>query len=207
MIYKEELKIVNMFRNKPFAEITLHEIMTKLGKKSYNWTYKAVQKLNSKGILKVRKIGKTLVCRYDFEDPAALTYLLYSERLTGYEKVPKDLISKILKSLSRCTPYFILIVGGSYAENRARKTSDLDLAVIVESKDIKKRIRPYLKDALQLAELKVDEHIFTKKEFREMLIRQEENFGKELARKHVILYGADIYYSIIMEAHQSGFQG
>jgi len=196
-----------MFRNRPFAEITLHEIMTELGKKSYNWTYKAVHKLNSKGILKVRKIGKTLVCKYNLEDSAALTYLIYSERLTGYDRIPKDLIFKILKSLTKCTPYFILIVGCSYAESKARKNSDLDQVIIVENKDIRKRINPYLKDALQLAEIKVDEHIFTKDEFKEMLIRTEENFGKELARKHIILYGADIYYSIIIEAHQSGFQG
>ena len=103
-------------------------------------------------------------------------------------------------------PYFILMAGGSYAEGSARKNSDLDLAVIVENEAIKKRLRAYLRDVLQLAEIKVDEHIFTKDEFKEMLVRPEENFGKELARKHLIIHNPTIFYSLIKEGMKHGFK-
>lgn len=88
-----------------------------------------------------------------------------------------------------------------------KKSSDIDIAIIMENEEVKKAIKPYLKDAVELSEVSVDEHFFTKAEFKEMLINQEENLGKELARKHVIAFGADSYYSLIQEAHKNGFQG
>ncbi len=207
MIYEEELKIIDLFRTNVFAEITLNEVMKRLGKRSYNWTYKAIERLSSLKVLNTKKTGRTLICNYNIENPTAISYLAYVENIKSQERVPEELSSKVIKSLTRLTPFFVFSIGGSYAEGRARKDSDVDLVVIVEDEKIKKKIAAYLKDAIQLITNSIDEHIFTKEEFKKMLINQEENFGKELARKHVIVYGADSYYSMILEAHQNGFQG
>lgn len=207
MIYEEEMKIIGIYRNNPFREFTLQEIMKKLGKKSYYWAHNAVKKLQKEGIITIRKAGRTMLCSFNFNSLKALANIAYAEQTAAYSSIPKLLAEKITASLSRCTPFFIFMAGGSYAAGTAKKSSDIDMAVIVENEEIKKLIRPYLKDAIELSDIKIDEHIFTRNEFREMLIRQEENLGKELARKHAIAYGADSYYSIIKEAHKNGFQG
>ena len=207
MIYEEEMKIIGLYRNSPFKEFTLQEIMQKLNKKSYYWAHNAVKKLQKEGIIEIRKAGKTLLCSFNFSNWKAIAHLAYSESLASHNAIPKLLAEKIIDLLSKCTPFFILIVGGSYAAGSAKKSSDIDIAVIIEDESIKKAIKPYFANATELSEIKVDEHIFTKAEFREMLINQEENLGKELARKHVIAFGADSYYSLIIGAHKNGFQG
>lgn len=174
MLHKEEIKIVELFRLRPFAEITLQEIMQKLGKKSYNWTYLAVQKLAKKGILHTRKIGKTIVCKFNFDSYEAVTYLIHSERL-AVRKTPE-----IINSIKKITPFFVLI---------AQKDK---YSVIVENEEIKK---------------KLNFNVFTKDEFKSLLIAPEENTAKKLARDHTIPYGAEIYYSILTEAHLHGFRG
>ncbi|MDI6737916.1 MAG: nucleotidyltransferase domain-containing protein [Nanoarchaeota archaeon] len=207
MIYEEEMKIIGLYRSNLFAELTLQEIMKKLSKKSYYWTHKAVKKLQKASIINVRKAGKTLLCSFNFRSHRAIAHLAYAENLAGSNAIPELLAAKLVDSLAKCTPFFILMIGGSYAAGTARKGSDIDIAIIVENEDAKKAIKPYLKAAIEISEIEVDEYIFTRQEFKEMLIRQEENLGKEMARKHVTIYGADSYYSIIMWAHRNGFQG
>jgi len=45
------------------------------------------------------------------------------------------------------------------------------------------------------------------KEFYEMLINKEENYGKEIARNNLIITGGKEYYAILQEAIEHGFRG
>ena len=203
-IHPEELKILDLFRKNIFAELTLKQIMKKLGKKSYNWTYKAVTKL-SKSMLISSKIGNTTAIKLNLDSPLAITYLAFLDRKEAYEKeIP--LVDGIIETISKKTPYFILLIAGSYAAGSAKKESDLDLVVIVGDEDSKKEVSPYIKEATRLSGITVDEHIFTKNEFYLMLTSDKENFGKEVFRKRLLFYGAEAYYQIIKEAIKNGLQ-
>jgi len=201
-ICKEELKIVNLFRKNLFSEFTLKQIMENLNKKSYNWTHKAVRKL-SKDILISKKKGNTIVVKLNLDSASAVTYLVYLDREEAYAgNVP--LIDKIIESCSKATPYFTLLVAGSYAAGNAREDSDIDLVIITEDK--KRDIKPYIKEVTRLSGLDVDLHVFTKEEFYRMLVADDENFGKEVFRKHLLYYGSEAYYNIIKEAIKNGLQ-
>ncbi|MEM3127287.1 MAG: hypothetical protein QW331_04450 [Candidatus Woesearchaeota archaeon] len=50
-------------------------------------------------------------------------------------------------------------------------------------------------------------YVFTEEEFLEMLINKEENYGKEIFRKHLILTGTQNFYKIVKEAKLHGFSG
>jgi hypothetical protein len=39
-----------------------------------------------------------------------------------------------------------------------------------------------------------------------MLLAEEENLGKQVFRKHIVFYNADIYYQLIKEAYKNGFR-
>lgn len=203
-IHQEEMKILDIFRKNIFAEFTLKQIMEKLGKKSYNWTYMAVSKL-SKKVLVSEKKGNTTVIKLNLNNPYAITYLSFLDRQEAYKR-DIFLTSELIENISKKTPYFILIITGSYATNHAKKDSDLDLVVIVEDESNKKEISPYIKDVTRLSGINVDMHIFTKNEFYLMLTNDKENFGKEVFRKHLLFYGAEAYYQIIKEAIKNGLQ-
>lgn len=200
-INREELKIIDLFRKNILSEFTLKQIMKKLNKKSYNWTYNAVVNL-SKKILISEKKGNTTIIQLNLESPITITYLAYLDREEAYKKkVP--LINEIIESCSKFSPYFILIVTGSYVTDNVRKGSDIDLVIITKDK---KGIKPYVNEITRLSGINVDLHILTKKEFYQMLIADEENFGKEIFRKHLLFYGTESYYQIIKEAIKNGLQ-
>lgn len=203
-IHKEEMKILDLFRKNLFAEFTLKQIMERLGKKSYNWTYKAANKL-SKSVLIVTQVGNTTMIKLNLNCPLTITYLAFLDRREAYEKnIP--LVNELIENISKKTPYFVLIITGSYATGSVKKGSDIDLVVIVEDETNKKEISPYIKEATRLSGINVDEHIFTKNEFYLMLINDKENFGKEVFRKHLLFYGAEMYYQIVKEAIKDGLQ-
>ena len=203
-IHTEELRILDLFRKNLFAEFTLKQIMQKLNKKSYNWTYKAISRL-SKNILISEKKGNTTIVKINLDNPQTITYLSYLDRREAYEKnIP--LIDELITAISQKTPYFSLIVTGSFATGAARKDSDLDLIIIVEDERKKKEIKPYVKEATKFSGINIDEHIFSKKEFYLMLTSDKDNFGKEVFRKHLLFYGIEAYYQIIIEAIKNGLQ-
>lgn len=203
-IHPEEMKIVDLFRKNIFAEFTLKQLMEKLGKKSYNWAYNSVSKL-SKNILISEKKGNTTLVRLNLNDPLALTFLSFLDRQEAFQKdIP--LANELIESISQKTPYFILMVAGSYAVGSAKKGSDLDVVVIVKDETTKKGITPYIKEVTRLSGISVDEHLFTQEEFYLMLTSDKENFGKEVFRKHLLFYGAEAYYQILKEAIKNGLQ-
>jgi len=181
MLYQEETKIVQLFRLEPFEELTLQQIMRSLGKKSYNWTYLAIQKLSKKGILHTRKIGKTIVVKINLDSQEAITELIYSERTTAQQKTPSPTLQKI----KQATPFFILI------EHKENKWA------ITDNQYSKKKITEQKIPSLK---------ILTKEEFIEQLTLPEKTAAKQLVKEHLILHGAEAYYEILQEAYKHGLK-
>ena len=201
-IHAEELKVIDLFRKNILCTFTLKKIMKKLNKKSYNWTYKATEKL-SKGILISERVGRTTVIKLNIMSNKTLMHLLYLDKKEAYAKnVP--LVDEIIASCSKLTPFFTLLVTGSYATGTPRKTSDIDIVIITEDNNTKTGIKPYIREATKLSGIAVDDQVFTKEEFYRMLVSDNENFGKEVFRKHLLFYGNEAYYQIVREAIQNG---
>lgn len=200
-ITKEDSKIIDLFRKNILSSYTIEDIMKQLKKRSYSWTYNTLIKL--KGLLIVKKVGKAYSIGINLENHETTALLAYMDTKEAFEKkVP--VAEKIIDSISKKTVFFTLLVTGSYATSTQRKGSDIDLVIIVGKAETKKEILPYIKEVTRLEEVETHIHIFTKEEFYTMLISEEENFGKEFFRKHLLFYGADAYYQIIKEAIRSG---
>ena len=93
-------------------------------------------------------------------------------------------------------PFFILLLFGSYASGKNRKSSDIDLMLITDNEDIQKKI----KSKVALIPLKIHLTEFNSKEFVSMLKTTEFNVGKEAFYNNVILYGIEDYYRVIQHA-------
>ena len=90
-------------------------------------------------------------------------------------------------------PFIIGIIFGSYAKNTNTKNSDIDLCVICDNEENKKKI--YEKISIQ--SLKIELHEFTIEEFISMLKTIQLNVGHEIVKNNIILFGAENYYSLI----------
>jgi predicted nucleotidyltransferase len=205
-LIKKELLLLKSFVKEPWKGFTLSEIKVVTGVKSHHYIFEALKKFSAMGILKESKVGKTNIYSVNPENALTISYLAFMESIIRDER--KDVpYTNLLKMAEKTkSPFYIFLVGGSYAEKKQKPTSDLDVTVIIPDRDSK---RPY-ETALKAGELMVPEvhgFVFTQEEFYLMLTNKEYNYGKELARKHIIVFGAEPYYMILMEAIRNGFKG
>ena len=194
---KNEIEILMLYRKDIFLSKTIREISIAL-KKSYPKTFEAVKSLEKMNIIKIKKAGKSSLCGLNMEQ-STIPFMAAIE----YENRPSI---PAIEKIKIKNPFHCLIITGSYAEGKQKPSSDLDIAIIIPNTENK---RPY-QTALKEGELTIPQihgFVFTQEEFQQMLTNEEFNYGKELAKKHIILYGAEAYYKMVFEAEKHGFKG
>ncbi len=206
ILTNEELKIVNLFRENLFREYTIREIMNAVHKNSYSWIFKTVKKLNKLGMINIKKKGNSNICSINLNNYSTITYLSLIEQINWkLKKLPQKNILELINSIP--LSYFTFIITGSYASGKATKKSDLDIVVLTEDNIDTKKILTILKNKGELMIPEIHPYVFTKSEFMQMLLSDEENYGKMIFKNNLIIFGAENYYLIIKEAIRNGFKG
>lgn len=202
MLTKKELKIIDLFRSNVLASFTIREIMKKLDNNSYNWTHTAIKTLEKENIIILNKKGSSQLCTINLNEQKVISYLsLLEETNPLNKKIPN--IDKIINLTNLDT--HILIIAGSYVNNTFTKDSDLDIVIIIDKKEEKKWVLNKLSNEGDLLIPKLHPYVFTKDEFLEMLKNKETNYGKEIVKKHLIIFGAELYFRILKEAIKYGY--
>jgi hypothetical protein len=79
--------------------------------------------------------------------------------------------------------------------------------VVIEKKERRMSLLNLLNMEGELMFPPLHPYVFTRQEFFEMLVNKEENYGKEIIRKHLALSGAESYYMILRDAMNYGLRG
>ncbi len=202
---REEMKIIGLFRTGLFNQYTIREIAKNINKKSYSWVFKAVGKLKELEIIKSETKGNSSICSINLESNLTLIYLSLLEQARISEKLPLKNIKILLESIP--IKYYTFIITGSYAEGKQTGKSDFDIAVITENKEDVKKVFAVLKNKGELMIPKAHVFGFSREEFLKMLLEKEENYGKQIFRNNIVIFGAENYYLILKEAIENGFKG
>ena len=198
MLTKQQLAILGVFKKDLFASLTFKQIKEESKQKSNNIVQIALREFKEQNLVKTKITGDVTTYSLNLANNATLSYLnLINDLDLQKRKFPKEILSEAQKKISKQTDFFILIIFGSYAKNKATEKSDLDLAVIIESEQTKKEIAPLL-ETVKRREIKpIDYHIFTRDEFLEMLKAESENVGKQIYKNSIIYYGFIEYCNLI----------
>jgi predicted nucleotidyltransferase len=198
MLTKQQLTILGIFKKDFFAILTFKQIKEESKQKSNNIVQLALKEFKKQDLVKTEITGDVTTYFLNLNNNLTLSYLnLINDVEIQKRKFPKEILSEIQKRISKQTYFFILIIFGSYARNKATEKSDLDIAVIVESEQTKKEITPLL-ETVKRREIKpIDYHVFTRNEFLEMLKAESENVGKQIYKNNIIYYGFIEYCHLI----------
>lgn len=199
MLTKEQLNILSVFKKDIFAKLTFKQIKEKSAQKSNNIVQIALKQFRKHNLLNSEKTGDVTIYFLNLDNNLTLAYLnLINElELDANKKLPKSILKEIQRKIAKYSEFFILLVFGSYAENKAADKSDLDIAIIVETEQSKKEVTPYLETAKRREIMTIDYHVFTRSEYLEMLQIDQQNVGKEIYRKNIIYYGLIEYYNMV----------
>jgi len=175
--------------------------MKKIKSKSYQRVYEAVETLNKKNILVSENIGNTRLISLSLSRESILTLSFLDEK----QGIKSPNYSEIL-NIREISDYLIL-VAGSYASGKFNKKSDMDLVVIVPDKENIVSLQKLIENRTMLLIPNIHLYVFRKKDFIEMLTTKEENYGKEIVKKNIILKNAHIFYELVKEAVENGYKG
>ncbi|MDO8508125.1 MAG: nucleotidyltransferase domain-containing protein [Nanoarchaeota archaeon] len=204
MISNEKIKLLEVWRENPFKELSIAEIMKETNKKTKTWVFNALKLLLTNNILNSTRKANLDIYRLNLENPLALQFLQYLEVQNNLTFSQIKIVSEIIEKMpvKNCS----IIVFGSYVENKQTKNSDLDICILIENKEVEKKIKPYVNEIKLNHAVKIDEHYITFEDFVKMLLREEENLAKQIFIKHRLFYNSEIYYQLLKEAHKHGFR-
>lgn len=206
-IYKDtENKILGNLLRQPLKSKSLHQIAldTKL---TYVTVHKIIPILLKRKIIKLEKKGKANLITIDFENARLddLSSAILQEKSKLMKKYPQIaiLIKDIEEALSG--KLYILLLFGSYAKEKEKKDSDVDLIFIVSNRTDIEDYKEKINKALKLSTLKKDFNLFTTNDFIDML-NQKYTVGREAFEQGIVLFGTEPYYSMVKEhARKRGY--
>ena len=202
ILKKAEADILLAFVKAPWESLTFKQVKERTKKSSESYVFNTLKGFVKEGILTQERIGNNVL--YHLHDSLkAHTYAGIVAEHAGWSKthIPYDDIERIAKKIQG---HFTLIITGSYAKNKQRKDSDLDIVIITENP---KKVYAELRHECEMNIPKIHLFAFAKKEVLTMLAEDTSNYGKETVKNNLLLFGADAYFRIITTAIRHGFKG
>ena len=205
MLTESQLKILEPLTRNMLKEYSIKEIKEFSGEKSNNALSLALKKFKDENLVKERRVGRSLLYTLDINNDLVFNYIT----LVNTKKLPKSAlraIERIKEDVEKHTSFFSIVVFGSYAIGKQTKASDLDVAVFIEEENKRKIIEAAIKSSELKTPLEIHSNVISKEEFLEMLKIDNENLGKQIARKHLSIYNPHIFYSLLKRGVKNGFR-
>jgi predicted nucleotidyltransferase len=196
LLSKKQAEILNLFRKSIFLKVSILGIAKLLKEKSYQRVYESTKALVKKDMLKSEKMGNTDQISFSWTDAAIANISFLDEEEAREKKLPHH--DEIL-SIKEIRQHLILITG-SYARQDAKKSSDLDLVIIIPDGKKAIELQKLIENKTLTEHPLIHSYVFNNKDFIEMLTSKEQNYGKEIVKNHLLLKNAYIYYDILKEA-------
>jgi predicted nucleotidyltransferase len=197
-------ELISAWDENLFEAYSIKEIMLRTHKSSKPWVFNNLKHLVKEGLLVSERKGNIGLYSLNWENPllSAVIQSLRMDKLLSFERL--DVISDIIHKVP--LRGYCLVVFGSYAEGAQKRDSDMDICFLVDDGEAEKKIRPFYKLARLGSPMELDAHFITYADFIEMLLRDEENLGKQIAMKHQVFYNPDIFYMLLREANRHGYR-
>lgn len=198
MLTKNQLKIMELFVSKITESFGVREV-ARILKMNNSLAHRNIRPLYEKRILLKDNKG---YLKLDFRKNHAL--LSYIEHLRSKKLLNKSKDISILKDeIIERFPYgyFVLLVFGSTVTNKNPR--DLDLLIIIENTGDIEQAEKYLNNIIRRHTLSVHPVIISFESVYEMLTpREDKNVITEVLNKHLILYGAELFYKLIKKGRK-----
>lgn len=199
-------KIIKLFYNDVYAQFTINEIARKTNI-SYSYVYRQVEGLKNKKILVVEQRSNRKYCRPNYESPDVKTsFVKISNQMAEDFLKKRDkiffVVEKLLSVLPKKTDFNLLsvVLFGSLAKGTDFKKSDIDLFILVPSKNKYDEIIDMECVALSKGfGVEINPMVSEPTNLLTMLKDKEHNVAKEILKNKIILFGAEKFWELILE--------
>ena len=194
MTTKTQLKVLAHLLDNTDRLEGIRELARETGT-AYCLANRTVHRMERQGTIDLRKAGNTKVITLSRQaDPATLIEAERHKREEFYSSHPdfKPVLQKIIAGQQ--SSFFVLLVFGSYAKGSQRKSSDVDLLAIVPDERSVGPIEAAIRSAARTSLHALHETVVTEDDYRKMLKDTGLNVALEAKRRHIVIYGDELYY-------------
>ena len=199
-------KILKVFYNDVTGIFTINELAKRVGI-SYSYVYSQIEDLQNRGIIIVDKQSKRKYCKPNYSNPEVKTAFINisNEILKDFLKKRDKvffIIEKLLSELPKKTDFNLLsvVLFGSLAKGTDFKKSDMDLFILVPSKE--QYDEPIEMECVALSKgfgIEINPIVSEPASLLSMLKDKEHNVGKEVLKNKIVLFGAEKFWELIFE--------
>lgn len=200
-------KIIKIFYNDLHAQFTINELAKKTGI-SYSYVYKQIEGLGNKNIIIIEQRSNRKYCRPNYKSPEVKTsFVKISNQMAEDFLKKRDkiflVVEKLLSVLPKKTDFNLLsiVLFGSLAKGSDFEKSDIDLFIIVPSKE--KYDESIEMECVALSksfDIEINPLVSEPTNLLTMLKEKENNVGKEILKNKIILFGAEKFWELVFEA-------
>jgi len=202
-VQKDNLSLFDAWGKNPFEKLAIAEIMAACGKKSKPWVFNQLNAFVKEGLVVKERRASLDVYGLNWENPFLTKMLAYVQAKKNMKFPKMGMISELVESIP--VKNYVLLVFGSYADGTHKKDSDIDVCFLVDAEKTENLIAPIVKNVKLTHAEEIHEHYVTFSEFAQMLLRKEENLGKQIFKKSVLFHNTDIYYGLLKDAYRRGW--
>ena len=192
---KNNLKVLNLFVNNKDKSFTIKKVAEAL-KINYKIVYEEITKLEKDNLIKITRHGNAKVCMFNHKYHSKIVEIEEIRKQELFKNKDIKLIYNRIKEVK--SPFYCLILFGSYANRTNKKGSDIDICIITDNEEINKEVQ----SILSVTPINVHLQNFSSEHFLAMLKSKEFNVGNEIVKNNIILHGIESFYEIVNNVKQ-----
>ncbi len=195
MNMKNNLKVLKLFVDNKDKSFTIKKAAETL-KINYRIVYDEIMKLENEELIKITKHGNAKVCVFNYKYCSKIVEIEETRKKELFKNKDIKLIYNRIRETK--SPFYCLLLFGSYANKTNQKGSDIDLCLITDNEEINKEVR----SMLGITPINADLQSFISKQFLAMLKSKEFNVGNEIAKNNIVLHGIESFYEMVNNVKQ-----
>ncbi len=190
-----EINLIEFFLENINDKFGIREI-SRLTKTDYKLVHTVIQKLAKKKIVLKERRANLDLCSLNLKGD--LFYLNFVEMLRRKKFFMKhqefeDFFTNVLEKVKEL--YFTIVIFGSFAKRKEHPSSDLDLLIIAQTRDVAEEIQRVINSESFLLKRRVQSVTLDETEFLSNLADKKLNVVVEAFKNHIIITGVESFYN------------
>jgi predicted nucleotidyltransferase len=169
--------------------------------KDYKISHVMTMRLAKQNYIIAEKKPPVTYCKLNIKGNASLLAYIEAIRANRFFAKKRDLQILVNSLLSKVpSPFFTIILFGSYVKGTASRKSDLDVLFIIPEKTMEKEITAAVGSIEHISPIGIHETTLTNQEFADLLKQKTANIAWEAVDNRIVPYGAEAFFKLLETA-------
>jgi len=196
---KTSVEILAYLSSKLRESFTVRQIASGIGQ-DYRITYEMAMRLVRQGYIIAEKRRPVTYCRLSLKGNSTLLAYIEGIRASRFLARHRDIgiiVKDVLDKIA--SPFFTMIIFGSYVKGAASKRSDIDVLFVIPDRKLENEISSAVGSVERISPIGIHEATLTNEDFIGLLRERKPNVAWEAIDSRIVPYGAQPLFKMLEE--------